>query len=638
MTAPTPTQSPAQAGTVPVAIIGAGVAGSVLALLLARQGIRSLLVERQTEADTHPRGHVWSIRSMEVLRSIDPELAEEMRETSPAPLKLRYITWCTSLADVDLGRCVPIGNDPAYTAHLLASSPCRPLHLSQNVADPILRRRVLAEPCVRLITGCELQALQQARDGCTLTLRARNGQSFTQQADYTVGADGEHSTVRQLLELATKVTPLQSVAQIHFRANLSKFTSPRPGPLYWVLNPAVVGTLTAHTADDSDWVLTTATLPAVEPAEAMPASRAIALVHAAIGDTRVPVDLVAVRPWTMALRRTETTRHGRVMLIGDAAAGFSAIGGFGLNHGIQDAASLAWRLSLLVNGQLHPDIAETLLASFAVERAESATFHALRTQQLTELSDEVLRAAGLDPSGFGKLTALSHSSLLGLLPRTFVRKLFAGLMAGGLKPLARLAGKDAAGMSARQRVSRAIDKQREVFVTLGTDLGYAVESGFVLREPRPQPAAPHSATEYWPTTSPGSLIPHLWSDEHGVSLSTRDLVRAAPLTLLVGQTEHARWQPALAQLRRDWGIEVACPAIGMGAEAPFQAEPADWAAALEVDEDGVVLVRGDGVVVWRSRRRCTDPGIALRDVFTGLLAPNKRSARALTSNPFQEVQ
>jgi hypothetical protein len=42
--------------------------------------------------------------------------------------------------------------------------------------------------------------------------------------------------------------------------------------------------------------------------------------------------------------------------------------------------------------------------------------------------------------------------------------------------------------------------------------------------------------------------------------------------------------------------------------------------------------------VWRSRRRCTDPGIALRDVFTGLLAPNKRSARALTSNPIQEMQ
>jgi 2,4-dichlorophenol 6-monooxygenase len=108
--------------------------------------------------------------------------------------------------------------------------------------------------------------------------------------------------------------------------------------------------------------------------------------------------------------------------------------------------------------------------------------------------------------------------------------------------------------------------------------------------------------------------------------------------LLVGQTEYARWQPALAQLRSDWGIEVACPAIGQGEEAPFRAEPADWAAALEVDEDGVVLVRGDGVVVWRSRRRCTDPGIALRDVFTGLLAPNKRSARALTSNPIQEMQ
>jgi 2-polyprenyl-6-methoxyphenol hydroxylase-like FAD-dependent oxidoreductase len=629
----------ANADDTPVAIVGAGTAGSVLALLLARRGVRSVLIERRTEADAHPRGHVWSVRSMEVLRSIDPELAEEMRESSPAPLKLRYITWCTSLAGVDLGRCVPIGNDPAYTAHLLASSPCRPLHLSQNVADPILRQRVLAEPSITLLAGCELQALTQGDSGCTLRLHeAASGRTHTVYARYAVGADGAESTVRRLLGLESTVTPLQSVAQIHFRAQLGRFTAPRPGPLYWVLNPTVVGTLTAHTADDTEWVLTTAALPAVEPPEAMSEARARALVQAAIGDTTVPVQIVAARSWAMDLRQARTVRQGRVMLVGDAAAGFSAIGGFGLNHGIQDAASLAWRLCLLTTAPLQAGPAEALLTSFAAERADSARHHAERTLRLTALSDEVLLAAGLDPAGFGKLTALSESRLLKILPRSAVMKLFAALLSGGLRPTARLASTRAEGALARQRVAQAIAKQREVFVTLGTDLGYAVTNGFVTRARHPLPTAPHSATEYWPTTTPGALIPHLWSrSDHG-GPSTRDLARAAPLTLLVWQAQRPRWLAALAQVRAEWGIDVACPSVGTTSGDDFQAGPADWAAALQIDPEGAVLVRGDGVVAWRARSDCTDPGSALRDVFKRLLQQTVTTSTAPNPNISEEVQ
>ncbi|MGO4611555.1 hypothetical protein AB4142_34990, partial [Variovorax sp. 2RAF20] len=71
----------------------------------------------------------------------------------------------------DLGRCVPIGNDPVHTARLLGSGPCRPLHLSQNVTDPILRQRVAGSERIELLAGYELEALSQDDDGCVLTLR-----------------------------------------------------------------------------------------------------------------------------------------------------------------------------------------------------------------------------------------------------------------------------------------------------------------------------------------------------------------------------------------------------------------------------------------------------------------------------------
>lgn len=623
----------------PVAIIGAGTAGSVLALLLASRGIRSVLVERQRDADTHPRGHVWSARAMEVIRAIDVDLAEQLREISSPPLKLRYITWCTSLAGVDLGRCVPIGNDPAHTASLLGSGPCRPLHLSQNVTDPILRERVARNALIEFLPGYELESLSQDQRACTLTLRElRSGLSVRRSARFVAGADGAQSTVRRLLGVPSVEAPLQAVVQIHFRAQLGKLTIARPSPLYWIFNPRVVGTLTAHSADEQDWVLTTAVLPALEPAGGMPAAQALSLVQAAIGDDSVDVRVQSVRPWTMALRRAEVARVGRVLLLGEAAAGFSAIGGFGMNHGLEDAASLAWRLQILLGSFVRNDLAQALLSSYAEERAASARAHASRTQQLSDLADQVLRATGVDPGGFQALSELSRSLWVRLLPRRAAHKLFRAATSAGMKPLGRLADAGQAGADARARVRRAIDVQREVFVTLGTDLGYAHAAGFLCREPHPHAQSPHAGTDYWPETSPGALVPHVWSEADGGSLSTRDLVRRAPMTLLVHEQERVRWQPALAQLRTAWGIDVSCPQIGTGADAQFRIGASAFADALQIDVSGVVLLRGDGIVVWRSRRQCVDPDAALQAVMGRLVFPSITIRAASAAHLTKEMQ
>lgn len=626
---------------IPVAIVGAGTAGSVLALLLASRGIRSMLVERRSDVDAHPRGNVWSARAMEVIRSIDTELGETLREISSPPLKLRYITWCTSLAGVDLGRCVPIGGDPGHTARLLGSGPCRPLHLSQNVTDPILRQRVVASDLIEFMPGYELEALSQEADVCTLTLReSRSGRTTRRTARFVAGADGAQSTVRRLLGVPSTTEPMQTVAQIHFRAQLGKLNHARPSPLYWILSPGVVGTLTAHTADDEEWVLSTAVLPEIEPAGEMTTARALSLVRAAIGDDSIEVEIRSIRPWTMELRRAVTSRVGRVLLLGDAATGFSAIGGFGLNHGIEDAASLAWRLQILLGSFVHRDLAEGLLSSYAVERAASADAHAHLTRQLSALSDEVLRSAGVNLEGFRMLSALSRSAWAARLPKVFARRVFGALMRRGLMPLNGLTVTGAAGAAARARVRRAIDKQREVFVTLGMDLGYAHPAGFVAREPHPHPAPPNRATEYLPTTSPGALIPHLWCERgsDGESLSTRDLARRAPMTLLVHEQERVRWLAALSSVRGDWGIEVACPSIGSGVASQFRIEPSALAAALEIDASGAVLVRGDGIVVWRSRRKCADPAGALQAVMAYLVSQSTKTRAAMTAHPIEEMQ
>lgn len=55
--------------TSPVLIVGAGPAGLIAAITLARQGIASLLVERRAGTSPFPRATGVSTRTMEIIRS-----------------------------------------------------------------------------------------------------------------------------------------------------------------------------------------------------------------------------------------------------------------------------------------------------------------------------------------------------------------------------------------------------------------------------------------------------------------------------------------------------------------------------------------------------------------------------------------
>ena len=65
--------------------------------------------------------------------------------------------------------------------------------------------------------------------------------------------------------------------------------------------------------------------------------------------------------------------QGRIFLGGDAAHVHSVNGGQGLNTGIADAFSLAWRLAAVVNNKdLQKESADKILRSYDTERRKTA--------------------------------------------------------------------------------------------------------------------------------------------------------------------------------------------------------------------------------------------------------------------------
>ena len=99
-------------------------------------------------------------------------------------------------------------------------------------------------------------------------------------------------------------------------------------------------------------------------------------------------------------RMADRYRAGRVLLIGDAAHVHSAIGGPGLNLGLQDAVNLGWKLAAVVRGRA----GEALLDTYESERRPAARRVTMSTQ-----AQSVLIGPGADVTAlrelFGELLA-----------------------------------------------------------------------------------------------------------------------------------------------------------------------------------------------------------------------------------------
>lgn len=379
-----------------VAISGAGPSGLTLAALLARMGVPTVVIEKQTKLPTHPQAHYINARSMEIFGH-DLELHKQLQRLSPPAEQWNDFVWCTSVAGRELARIGHALSDTRLTP--MTQSAFGPIHLSQSKILPeLLKSTQLGLPAacspadVRFGVACS--SFNETSEGVNLQLS--NGETL--DVDYLVAADGANSKIREQLGIKMAGRPrLSSLMNLHLRVAPEALSSVHSAMLYFVFNPKVVAVLVAHDINAGEWVCQVPFSPNFQSEADFDLSVCQDLAAAALGVPSNMVDVLSARPWTMHAEVAEqwvSPNHGRVLLCGDAAHRFPPAGGFGMNTGVQDAHNLAWKLASVLSEE--SDQAPALLRSYETERRPVAVNNTVLSLKNYERVLAACRALGID--------------------------------------------------------------------------------------------------------------------------------------------------------------------------------------------------------------------------------------------------
>jgi 3-(3-hydroxy-phenyl)propionate hydroxylase len=335
----------------PVVVVGAGPVGLVLAIQLALQGVKPVLIESEAQVSGGSRALALTKRSMEII---------EQCGVAPAFLE-RAIVWKDGhsfyknriVHHLDL----PLAEDDKFMPMT---------NLAQCIMEKILvdRARALG---VDLRFQTRLEAMDIADDGVTLTLDTPQG-PYRVQADRVVGCDGARSTVRRLQGLRFEGESYESRFVI---ADFNIALDEPAGRRCYYEPPWLPGhSVLMHKAPGGVWRLDYQVPADVSDEQALDPQRIHAHIQAQLD--YIGVDLPWTIEWTSLYKPNALTLgrydHGRVLYCGDAAHLLPVFGVRGMNTGIQDSINLAWKLAAVVQGQAPA----ALLHSYSTERVADA--------------------------------------------------------------------------------------------------------------------------------------------------------------------------------------------------------------------------------------------------------------------------
>ncbi|PPK68306.1 FAD-dependent monooxygenase [Actinokineospora auranticolor] len=287
---------------------------------------------------------------------------------------------------------------PAFTFGALPlpleDVPDNPLHIlpvPQRRLEEVLEQRA-AELGVEVRRGHELTGFTQDGAGVDVDVAGPDG-AYRVRADYLVGADGGHSLTRKLAGIdfpgVTNDVTVTRTAHVTVPAGIrDPLTGGLTVPGYGHIPPFLHHRTERGLIGYAPFRDRPALLFTIEWDGSAVSDEPMALAELRESAHRVlGVDLPLTPPdgeGPHMLRRVlggntrvaERYRDGRVLLVGDAAHVHAALGGPGLNLGLQDAANLGWKLAAVLRGTVGPDLLDT----YEAERRQASERVVMHTE------------------------------------------------------------------------------------------------------------------------------------------------------------------------------------------------------------------------------------------------------------------
>ena len=334
-----------------VLIVGAGPTGLALAIDLAQRGVSFAIIDAATSRQGTSRAAVVHARTLEQLAPLG--VAKEMIDQGVEIPYFRIRDRDRVLLVIDF-RVLPISTPFA-------------LMLPQDETEAILEAR-LNELGHQVLRPCQLVGVERTPDGASATVTTPSGTTLI-TARYVVGADGEHSVVRDQAGL------------------------PFPGETYGSFLLADIRMESTLPADEVTLFFSRDGMMVVAPmsrqrfrivafAPHAPRQPSIADVQA-IMDARGPAATNRVTELIWGSRFQEhhknapSFRTGPLVLIGDAGHVHSPAGGQGMNLGLRDAGAAGAALAVALGGD------DSALDRYAANQHAAAVAVLRDTERLT---------------------------------------------------------------------------------------------------------------------------------------------------------------------------------------------------------------------------------------------------------------